>query len=69
MTLYVPSHFRVEDSRVLDAFIAANAFGTLVSSGPGGLHASHIPFGVNARVRKPLAVNSMTHRRIAEYNR
>jgi len=44
LTLYVPSHFRVEDPKTLDAFIAANAFGTLVSSGPAGLHASHIPF-------------------------
>lgn len=44
MTLYVPSHFRVEDAAVLDAFIAGNAFGTLVSSGPGGLVVSHIPF-------------------------
>lgn len=44
MTLYVPSHFRVEEPQVLDAFIAANAFGTLVSSGTGGLHASHVPF-------------------------
>jgi predicted FMN-binding regulatory protein PaiB len=34
MTLYVPSHFRVEDPAVLDDFIARNAFGTLVSSGP-----------------------------------
>jgi len=44
MTLYVPSHFRVEDPLVLDDFIARNAFGTLVSSGPEGLHVSHIPF-------------------------
>ena len=44
MTLYVPSHFRVEDPKVLDEFIAGNAFGTLVSSSPGGLHASHLPF-------------------------
>lgn len=44
MTLYVPSHFRVEDRAVLDDFIARNAFGTLVSSGAEGLHVSHIPF-------------------------
>jgi transcriptional regulator len=44
VTLYVPSHFRVEDPKELDAFIAQNAFGTLVSSGDSGLHASHIPF-------------------------
>jgi transcriptional regulator len=44
MTLYVPSHFRVDDPVVLDAFIARHAFGTLVTSGPAGLHVSHIPF-------------------------
>ena len=44
MTLYVPSHFRVEDPQVLDDFIARNAFGILVSGGAGGLHASHVPF-------------------------
>ena len=44
MTLYVPAHFRVDDPKELDAFIAQNAFGTLVSSGDSGLHASHVPF-------------------------
>ena len=44
MTLYVPSHFRVEDPAVLDEFIARNGFGTLVSSGAEGLQVSHIPF-------------------------
>ena len=44
MTLYVPAHFRVEDRAELFDFIEANAFGTLVSSGAGGLHVSHIPF-------------------------
>jgi transcriptional regulator len=34
----------VEDPKVLDEFIAGNAFGTLVTSGPGGLDASHLPF-------------------------
>jgi transcriptional regulator len=44
MSLYVPAHFRVEDPDTLQAFIDANAFGTLVTAGPGGLHVSHIPF-------------------------
>jgi transcriptional regulator len=44
MTLYIPSHFRVDDPGALFDFIARNAFGTLVSSGTGGLHVSHIPF-------------------------
>lgn len=44
MTLYVPEHFRVDDPEVLARFIEGNAFGTLVSSGEAGMHASHIPF-------------------------
>ena len=48
MTLYVPSHFRVEDRRELVDFMERHAFATLVSSGPGGLQASHIPFLVEA---------------------
>jgi len=43
MTLYVPAHFRVTDPGDLYAFMEANAFGTLVTSGPAGLHVSHIP--------------------------
>jgi transcriptional regulator len=44
MTLYVPAHFRMEDPDALFAFIERYAFATLVSSGPAGLHVSHIPF-------------------------
>ena len=44
MTLYIPAHFRVDDRDELLAFMRDNAFATLVSSGPGGLHVSHIPF-------------------------
>ena len=44
MTLYVPPHFRVDDPEALFDFVAANAFGTLVSGGSAGLHVSHIPF-------------------------
>ena len=55
MTLYIPSHFRVEDQKTLREFIEANAFGILVTSGPEGLHVSHIPFivesGENAALR------------------
>lgn len=44
MTLYRPSHFRVDDAAELFAFIERNAFGTLVCDGEDGLHVSHIPF-------------------------
>lgn len=43
MTFYVPAHFRVEDRATLEAFVAAHGFATLVSAGPGGLSASHVP--------------------------
>jgi len=43
MTLYIPKHFRVDDPDALYDFIEKNAFATLVSSGPKGLHVSHIP--------------------------
>jgi len=46
MTLYVPPHFRVDNREQLLEFVERNAFGTLVSSGAGGLHVSHIPFVV-----------------------
>ena len=48
MTLYVPSHFRVEDRAELIEFMRANAFATLVSSGAMGLHVSHIPLIADA---------------------
>lgn len=44
MTLYVPPHFRVEDRDALYAFMEKHAFATLVTSGPAGMHVSHIPF-------------------------
>jgi transcriptional regulator len=48
MTLYVPSHFRVEDRAELLEFMRENAFATLVSSGASGLHVSHIPLIADA---------------------
>jgi transcriptional regulator len=44
MSLYLPTHFRVDDRAALVDFIERNDFGTLVSSGPDGLQASHVPF-------------------------
>ena len=55
MTLYIPSHFRVEDADTLYAFMERNAFATLVSTGPSGLHVSHVPLlperGAGGQVR------------------
>jgi transcriptional regulator len=44
MTLYRPTHFRVDDEDTLFAFIEQNAFGTLVCAGDSGIAVSHIPF-------------------------
>jgi transcriptional regulator len=55
MTLYRPTHFRVDDEPALLAFIEAHGFGTLVSAGARGLDVSHIPFvperGADGRIR------------------
>jgi len=42
--MYIPSHFRESDERVLAEFIDAHAFGTLVTSDRGPPFASHLPF-------------------------
>ena len=47
MTLYVPSHFRVEERARLVGFMREHAFATLVSSGDAGLHVSHVPLLVD----------------------
>ena len=44
MSLYVPAHFRAEDDAAMLDLVEKHAFGTLVSTGPGGLQVSHIPF-------------------------
>ena len=42
--MYIPSHFRESDERVLADFIDAYSFGTLVSIAQGVPFASHLPF-------------------------
>lgn len=42
--MYIPAHFAVREAAPLQALVAANAFGLLVSAGTGGLVASHVPF-------------------------
>ncbi|MEP7261696.1 MAG: FMN-binding negative transcriptional regulator [Usitatibacter sp.] len=44
MTLYVPPHFRPANPQDLHALMERNAFATLVTAGPRGLHVSHVPF-------------------------
>jgi len=47
MTLYVPTHFRVEERTRLVDFMREHAFATLISSGEAGLHVSHVPLIVD----------------------
>lgn len=42
--MYVPAHFEESRPEALHALIAEHPFGTLVTSGPHGLDANHIPF-------------------------
>jgi transcriptional regulator len=42
--MYTPEHFKESDLRALHALIAQRAFGTLVTHGPDGLDANHLPF-------------------------
>ena len=44
MTFYIPRHFRIDDREALESFVATHAFGTLVSTGEGGISVSHLPF-------------------------
>ena len=42
--MYIPPRYRVSDDAVIDAFLRAHGFGTLISQGSGGLMATHLPF-------------------------
>ncbi len=42
--MYVPSHFAEDRPEVLHALIAAEPLGALVTHGPDGLDANHVPF-------------------------
>jgi transcriptional regulator len=48
MSLYIPRHFSADDPRALASFIAAHAFGTLVTHHEGEATVSHLPFVVDA---------------------
>jgi transcriptional regulator len=47
MTLYVPSHFRVEERARLVDFMREHAFATLVSDADAGVQVSHVPLLVD----------------------
>ncbi len=41
--MYVPDHFRVDDVRQMHDLMRGRPFAALISSGAGGLYASHLP--------------------------
>jgi transcriptional regulator len=43
IAMYQPDHFRVEDVSQMHALMRARPFAALVSAGPAGLYASHLP--------------------------
>ncbi len=46
--MYLPAHFRLDDPAALHAAIRAFPLGTLITVGPEGLLASHVPMLVDA---------------------
>jgi transcriptional regulator len=46
--MYQPPHFREERLAVQHTLIRSHSLGLLITAGPGGLHANHIPFLVAA---------------------
>jgi transcriptional regulator len=47
-TMYLPAHFEETRPEALHALIAAHPLGALVTSGPNGLDANHVPFELDA---------------------
>jgi transcriptional regulator len=46
--MYQPPHFREDRIEVQHALIRAHSLGLLITAGPGGLQANHIPFLIDA---------------------
>ena len=47
--MYVPARYRVTDDAVIDDFLRSHGFATLVTAGPGGLMATHLPIELERR--------------------
>jgi len=73
--MYNPAHFREDRPEELHAFIRAHPFGTLVTSGPDGPEASHLPVfldvntGDAGRVRCHMARSNPQWRQLASGGR
>ena len=48
--MYVPKHFAVDDEQDIRQFVEATRLGALISHGPDGLFATHIPWLVDTHV-------------------
>lgn len=48
--MYQPPHFREDRLDVQHALIATHSLGLLITAGPGGLQANHVPFLVDTKV-------------------
>ena len=46
--MYIPAHFAIQNPQDLHAIIQTHPLGALVTSGPDGLDANHIPFEFDA---------------------
>jgi transcriptional regulator len=46
--MYMPTHFEENRPEVLHRLIAEQSFGTLITNGPNGLDANHLPFDAQA---------------------
>ena len=51
--MYIPEHFAGPSDKEALGFVSQYSFGTITSSGPNGLNATHLPFLVDAHDGKP----------------
>ena len=49
--MYIPRHFAIDDEAALCAIIQNHPLGALVTGGPDGLDANHIPFELDSKQR------------------
>ena len=63
--MYVPRHFAIEDLAVVHEVIRQNSFAMLVTTGPGGLEATHLPVVLETDGKSP----GRLHAHIARANR
>lgn len=57
--MYIPASFDVSDDEVLEAFMQRYNFATLISLGPAGLVASHVPITLERTAARPTLVGHL----------